>query len=165
MDLLGNDVPETFLEPMYPGSDDDLGLVMRRQSKLIMTNEVVLHYIIIDQLIKVIMRMERKTQWRRRSCFMREGTAANGDERETEEMEIAQETEEMEVQEEDNIQAEEGRGESTAAERGERALQQREKREALIQRTVMKESKKIIIILIIIAVPRWQWMTFCNLFM
>ena len=41
---------------------------------------------------------------------MREGTAANGDERETEEMEIAQETEEMEVQE-DNIHADEGRGE------------------------------------------------------
>ena len=125
MDLLGNDVPETFLEPMYPGSDDDLGLVMRRQSKLIMTNEVVLHFIIIDQLIKVIMRMERKTQWRRHSCFMREGTAANGDERETEEMEIAQETEEMEVQEEDNILAEEGRGESTVAERGESTAAER----------------------------------------
>ena len=53
---------------------------------------------------------------------MREGTAANGDERETEEMEIAQETEEMEV---DNIQAEEGRGESTVAERGESTAAER----------------------------------------
>ena len=56
---------------------------------------------------------------------MRESTAANGDERETEEMEIEQETEEMEVQEEDNIQAEEGRGESTVAERGENTAAER----------------------------------------
>ena len=25
LDLLGDDEPETILEPMYPGSDDDLG--------------------------------------------------------------------------------------------------------------------------------------------
>ena len=25
LNLLGNDDPETCLEPMYPGSDDDLG--------------------------------------------------------------------------------------------------------------------------------------------
>ena len=25
LDLLGNDKPGTFFEPMYPGSDDDLG--------------------------------------------------------------------------------------------------------------------------------------------
>ena len=33
---------------------------MRRQSKLIMTNKVVFQNIIIDQLMKVMMRMERE---------------------------------------------------------------------------------------------------------
>ena len=89
LDLLGNDDPETFLEPMYPGSDDDLGFSdEERESKLIMTNKVVLQNIIIDQLMKVMMRMERE-----KGKVVREGTAANGDERKTEEMKIAQETE------------------------------------------------------------------------
>ena len=63
LDLLGNDDPETFLEPMYPGSDDDLGFSdEERESKLIMTNKVVLQNIIIDQLMKVMMRMEREKE-------------------------------------------------------------------------------------------------------
>ena len=73
LDLLGNDDPETFLEPMYPGSDDDLGFSdEERESKLIMTNKVVLQNIIIDQLMKVMMRMERE-----KGKVVREGTAAN----------------------------------------------------------------------------------------
>ena len=59
------------------------------------------------------------------AALVREGTAANGDEREKEEMEIARETEKMEVQEEDNILAAEGRGESTVAERGESTAAER----------------------------------------
>ena len=126
LDLLGNDDPETFLEPMYPGSDDDLGFSdEERESKLIMTNKVVLQNIIIDQLMKVMMRMEREREREDAAALVKEGTAANGDERETEEMEIEQETEEMEVQEEDNIQAEEERGESTVAERGESTAAER----------------------------------------
>ena len=91
---------------------------------------MVLHYIILDQLMNVMMRIERKNNksGEDAAALVREGTAANGDERETKEMEIAQETEEMEVQEEENIQAEEGRGESTAAERGESTATERGER-------------------------------------
>ena len=91
---------------------------------------MVLHYIILDQLMNVMMRIERKNNksGEDAAALVREGTATNGDERETKEMEIAQETEEMEVQEEENIQAEEGRGESTAAERGESTATERGER-------------------------------------
>ena len=72
-------------------------------------------------------------------------------------MEIAQETEEMEV---DNIQAEEGRGESTVAERGESTAAERgestatERGERGIDTEDGDETSKIkVIILIIIAVP------------
>ena len=90
---------------------------MRRQSNFIMTNKVVLHY----DMIKVMMRIERKNNksGEDAAALVREGTAANGDERETKEMEIAQETEEMEVQEEDNIQAEEERREHCSRKRRE----------------------------------------------
>ena len=52
-----------------------------------MTNKVVLHY----DMIKMMMRIERKNNksGEDAAALVREGTAANGDKRETKEMEIA----------------------------------------------------------------------------